>query len=86
MSDAQYRTIDDDVSTLVRLCGFSPDHARAQLTAFSHREKAGLIPATRALEVLEETASVAEDAVVDNRRRWREILRSSENRSDALAA
>ena len=83
MSDAQYRTIDDDVSTLVRLCGFSPDHARAQLTAFSHREKAGLIPATRALEVLEETAS---DALADNRRRWREILRSSENRSDALAA
>ena len=86
MSDAQYHTIDDDVRILVRLCGFSPEHARAQLTAFSHREKAGLIPATRALEVLEQTASFAEDAVVDNRRQWREILRSSQNRSDALAA
>lgn len=88
MSDAQHIHIDDNVSTLVRLCGYSPEHALAELTAFSHREKAGLIPATRALAVLAQTATVAEDsdAVAENRQRWREILRSSENRAYALAA
>lgn len=88
MSDAQRVHIDDNVSTLVRLCGYSPEHALAELTAFSHREKAGLIPATRALEVLVKTAPMAEDSdtAASNQQRWREILRGSENRAYALAA
>lgn len=77
MSDAQRTHIDDDVRTLVRLCGYSPDHARAELTAFSNREMAGLIPAPRALYVLANTAPAGQDAdtVNSNRARWRAILR-----------
>ncbi|OZF07509.1 hypothetical protein CH300_06065 [Rhodococcus sp. 15-1154-1] len=79
MSDAQALHIDDAVDTLVRLCGYTPEHALAELTAFSHREKAGLIPTERALQVLEGTAVVGDDdSIVLNRHRWREILRCSE--------
>ena len=88
MSDAHAGYIDDNVRTLVRLCGYSPERARAELTAFSHREKAGLIPAGRALQLLAETVGVAEnaDAADVNRRQWREILRTPEGAGYSLAA
>lgn len=88
MSVAQAGLRHDDVNTLVQLCGYSPDHAHAELTAFSHREKAGLIPVSHALEVLARTARVAEDPAdaVINRRRWREILRGSGDGFHELAA
>lgn len=81
MSDAYPGNIDTGVLTLVRLCGYTPDDALAELTAFSHREKAGLIPITRALDLLVRTtpsATVADsDSVAATRRRWRAILRES---------
>lgn len=88
MSDAHADYIDDNVRTLVRLCGYSADRARAELTAFSHREKVGLIPASRALQVLVETVGAAEnaDTADANRRQWREILRTPEGTGYLLAA
>lgn len=86
MSDAQHVHIDDNVSTLVRLCGYSPEHALAELTAFSHREKAGLIPASRALEILAQESDRSEGAAANNRRRWRDILRTPERGAYSLAA
>ncbi|MGB7235529.1 MAG: hypothetical protein WBD41_06030 [Rhodococcus sp. (in: high G+C Gram-positive bacteria)] len=88
MSDAQYNQIDDEVRTLVRLCGYSPDRARTELDALSYREKVGLIPAARALQILVQTASASDEpvALTANWQRWREILRSSETRLHTLAA
>ncbi|WP_338888756.1 hypothetical protein [Rhodococcus sovatensis] len=88
MSDAQFNQIDDEVRTLVRLCGYSPERARAELAALSYREKAGLIPAAHALRILVRTASAPDEpeALATNRQRWREILRDSENWSEPLAA
>ena len=88
MSDAQYNQIDDEVRTLVRLCGYSPKRARTELDALAYREKVGLIPAARALQILVQTASASDECEVlaANRQRWREILRDSENWSESLAA
>jgi hypothetical protein len=88
MSDAQYNQIDDEVRTLVRLCGYSPEHARTELDTLSYREKVGLIPAALALRILVQTASASDECEVlaANRQRWREILRDSENWSESIAA
>ncbi|KZF09162.1 hypothetical protein A2J03_03205 [Rhodococcus sp. EPR-157] len=88
MSDAQYNQIDDEVRTLVRLCGYSPERARTELDALSYRDKVGLIPAAHALQILARTASATDEseALVANRQRWRAILRGSENWSESLAA
>lgn len=88
MSDAQFSQIDDEVRTLVRLCGYTPEVARTELAALSYREKAGLIPAAHALQILVRTASESNEpeALASNRQRWREILRGSENGSEPLAA
>jgi GTP-dependent phosphoenolpyruvate carboxykinase len=88
MSDAQYNQIDDEVRTLVRLCGYSPERARTELDALSYREKVGLIPAAQALQILVQTASASDqcEVLASNQQRWREILRDSENWLGSLAA
>lgn len=88
MSDAQYNQIDDEVRTLVQLCGYSPERARTELDALSYREKVGLIPAARALQILVQTASASDEyeVLAANRQRWREILRGSDIWSGSLAA
>lgn len=75
MSDAPHTHIEDDVQILVRLCGYSPELARAELTAFSYRERAGLIPVGDALATLARTPDKGN--AVGNRRRWRDALRGS---------
>lgn len=88
MSDAQFSQIDDEVRTLVRLCGYIPKRARTELAALSHRERVGLIPAAHALQILVRTASESNDpeALAANQQLWREVLRGSRNWSETIAA
>lgn len=78
MSDAYRSHIDADVHTLVQLCGYSADHARAELTAISQREKVGLISTAAALELLAQATAFGVDAdPVSARVQWQNILRGS---------
>jgi hypothetical protein len=74
MSIANPRHIDQNVDVLVQLCGYSADHARAELTAISHREKVGLISATAALELLAQGVDSTPEAA---RAQWQNILRGN---------
>ncbi|MDJ0396381.1 hypothetical protein QMK17_24040 [Rhodococcus sp. G-MC3] len=87
MSDAYARHIDTDVHTLVQLCGYSPAHARAELTAISHRERVGLISAGAALELLAQATAFGVDAdPAAARVQWQQILRGSGATGHTLAA
>lgn len=90
MSDSQRTQIDIGVGILVGLCGYSPAEAFAELTAFSHRHKVGLISTTRALTLLAQSAPTAagvDDAATEAaRERWHSILRGAEPRTLEQAA
>ncbi|WP_139279820.1 hypothetical protein [Rhodococcoides yunnanense] len=82
MADSQRTQIDIGVGILVGLCGYSREEAFAELTAFSHRHKVGLISTTRALTLLAQSAPASagkESAATEAARlRWHSILRHPE--------
>jgi hypothetical protein len=90
MSDSQRTQIDIGVGILVGLCGYSPDQAFAELTAFAHRHKVGLISTTKALTLLAQTAPASaglDDAATEAaRQRWQSILRRADPEIAAHAA
>ncbi|SNS65377.1 ANTAR domain-containing protein [Rhodococcoides kyotonense] len=82
MSDSQRTQIDIGVGILVGLCGYSPDEAFAELTAFAHRHKVGLISTTKALTLLAQTApttaGIENSATEAARLRWHSILQRAD--------
>ncbi|WP_037187149.1 ANTAR domain-containing protein [Rhodococcus sp. UNC23MFCrub1.1] len=75
--------IDIGVGILVGLCGYTPEQAFTELTAFSHRHKVGLISTSRALTLLAQSATpngTEHTAVEEARSRWRHILHRGADR------
>lgn len=71
--------IDIGVGILVGLCGYTPEQAFTELTAFSHRHKVGLISTSRALTLLAQSTTpnpTDHSAVEEARSRWQHILHS----------
>lgn len=89
MADSQRTQIDIGVGILVGLCGYSREEAFAELTAFSHRHKVGLISTTRALTLLAQSAPSSagvEDAATEVARlQWHSILRHAEPNAEHAA-
>lgn len=73
--------IDTGIEVLVDKCGYSPEAAHAEIIAFSHRHKAGLVPIGRALALLAQwspESTALDDATAAARQRWQSILRTAE--------
>lgn len=86
--------IDIGIEVLVDKCGYSPEAARAEILAFSHRHKAGLVPIGHALALMAQwspdSAPIDAATPIDSatafadataaRRHWQSILRSTQPR------